>query len=50
MTKLETGGLQILWHHYHDGWTIGWGHFHHGLAAIYRWWIQVGPLEIRRWR
>ena len=40
--------FQFVWWGWRD-WRLGWGRFGYSLGVIYRWWVRVGPLEIRRW-
>lgn len=40
---------QILWHR---DWYFGFHRFHkrEALSTIYVWWVQIGPLEVRKWK
>ena len=42
-------GLQFVWWPSPSEWHLGWGEANGGLRRIYRWYLWLGPLEIRRW-
>ena len=41
--------FQFVWWWPLQDWSISWGRWLGGMRLIYRWSVQVGPLEIRRW-
>lgn len=40
---------QFVWWWPLREWCVSCGRYDHGLRLIYRWSVQIGPLEIRRW-
>ena len=40
---------QFVWWWSLADWSIGFGRWSGSMSLIYRWSLQVGPLEIRRW-
>lgn len=41
--------FQFVWHLNPLGWRLWWGPWTGSMAYIYRWWLDLGPLQIRRW-
>lgn len=48
--RVERGGYQVIVHRGFSEWYVGWGRFRNSLSVIYEWWVQVGPLEVRKWK
>jgi len=41
--------LIVWWGLTWQGWSWGFLEFDGAWGRVYRWWLQLGPLEIRRW-
>ena len=42
------GRFQFVWRW--TEWALAFRHSHHGMAAIFRWSLFIGPLEVRAWQ
>lgn len=47
-SHVNAGPLQFVWWGW-PAWRLNAFRYTHSLAAIYRWSLSIGPLEIRRW-
>ena len=46
----EGNRFDMLWFGWRRAWPpFGFGRFTGGTALLYRWYVQVGPFEVRRW-
>ena len=42
--------FQVVWWWRPSEWQVGFERPADGLRHIYRWLLQIGPLDIRRWK